>query len=285
MNNFFKLNCKHYSRLVQIIYKLCIKNSIFYKESCEIMNKKDYYVKSVIKSLNILNLFSNSRYELSVSEISKELGLAISTTYRLLGTIKYKNYIEQNPQNLKYKLGYAFLNKAFLVSNSEANIIKKSMPYLENLRNFTKESVSLAVLDGANIVSIAKADSYEVLRTDIILGKRFPAHKTALGKVLLAHLSSKKFNRLYNKDKFSADLDIFELRQCLEKVRIEGVAFNNEECTPGIRCMAAPIRGIDGEVSTAISISGPTMRFTLEKVDLWKRELVKVAREISFKSV
>jgi len=54
------------------------------------------------------------------------LDLGISTTYRLLGTLKYKNYIEQNPLNLKYKLGYEFLNKAFLVSNDEANIVKKN---------------------------------------------------------------------------------------------------------------------------------------------------------------
>jgi len=235
--------------------------------------------------LNILNLFSNSRREFSISEISKALDLGLSTTYRLLSTLKYKNYIEQNPQNLKYKLGYAFLNKAFLASHNEADIIKKSIPYLENLRDFTKESVSLAVLDGTNIVYITKIDSYELLRTNIEVGRKFPAYKTALGKVLLAHLSSKKFNRLYNIDKFSADLNVSELRQCLEKVKIEGFAVDNEECTPGIRCLAAPIVDATGEVSTAISISGPGIRFTLEKINLCKRELVKVAREISFKSV
>ena len=246
------------------------------------MGKKNYYIKSVIKTLNILNLFSESRRELSISEINKALDLGISTAHRLLSTLKYKNYIEQNPQNLKYKLGYEFLNKAFLVSNDELNIVKKSMPYLENLRDFTKESVSLAVLDGTNIIYIAKADSYELLRTNIEVGRKFPAHKTALGKVLLAHLSSKKFNRLYNIDKFYADLNVSELRQCLEKVKIEGFAVDNEGCTPGIRCMAAPIVDATGEVSTAISISGPGIRFTLEKIDLYKREIVKVARKISF---
>ncbi len=90
----------------------------------------------------------------------------------MLSTLKYKNYIEQSPLNLKYKLGYAFLNKAFLVSHNEADIIKKSMPHLENLRDFTKESVSLAVLDGANIVYIAKADSYELLRRILKLVKK-----------------------------------------------------------------------------------------------------------------
>jgi len=213
------------------------------------------------------------------------LDLGISTTYRLLGTLEYKNYVEQNPLNLKYKLGREFLNKVFLVSFRETNIIKKSMPYLENLRDLTKESVSLAVLDGVNIVYIAKADSYELLRTNIEIGKKMSAYKTALGRVLLAHLSSKKFNRLFNIDKFSANLNISELRQCLEKVKLGGFAVDNEECTPGIRCMAAPIVDATGEVSVAISISGPTIRFTLEKIDLWKREIVKAAREISFKSV
>jgi len=252
------------------------------------MAKKNYYIKSVIKSLNILNLFFESRQELSISEISKKLGLGISTTYRLISTLKYKNYIEQNPHNLKYKLGYAFLNKAFLVSNDEANIIKKSVPYLENLRDFTKESIILAVLDGGNIVYIAKADSYETLRTNIEIGKNLPAYKTALGKILLAYLSPEKFNRLFKltKDKnFVNDnykLNIPDLKQCLKKVKAEGIAFDNEEATPGIRCMAAPIADVNGEVSTAISISGPTVRFTLEKIDLWKRELVKVARKISF---
>ena len=251
------------------------------------VRKKDYYIKSVIKSLNILNLFSNSRYELSISEISKKLGLGISTTYRLLGTLKYKNYIERNPQNLKYKLGCEFLNKVFLVSNDESNIIKKSMPYLERLRDFTKESISLAVLDGANIVYIAKVDSYEVLRINIEVGKKFPAHKTALGKVLLANLSPTQFNRLFDKDKLIIsdpcfDLNISEFKQYLEEVKEEGIAFDDEEATPGIRCIAAPIRGIDGEVSTAISISGPKTRFSFKEINLWKKELVKIARKISF---
>ena len=255
------------------------------------MAKKNYYIKSVIKSLNILNLFFESRRELSISEISKKLGLGISTTYRLISTLKYKNYIEQNPYNLKYKLGCAFLNKAFLVSNNEANIIKKSVPYLENLRDFTKESMGLAVLDGSNIVYIAKADSYEVLRTNIEIGKKLPAYKTALGKILLAYLSPDKFNRLFKLPKDenfindNSELNIPDLKQCLKKVKAEGVAFDNEEATPGIMCMAAPIIGEDGEVSIAISISGPTIRFTLEKIDLWKRELIKAAREISFKIV
>jgi DNA-binding IclR family transcriptional regulator len=218
------------------------------------------------------------------------LDLGISTTYRLLGTLKYKNYIEQNPLNLKYKLGYEFLNKAFLVSNDEANIVKKSMPYLENLRDFTKESISLAVLNGRDIVYIAKADSYEVLRTNIEIGKKFPAYKTALGKMLLAYLSPEQFNRLFDKDKLLIsdpcfNLNISEFKQYLEKAREEGIAFDDEEATPGIRCIAAPIVDATGEVSTAISISGPTIRFTLEKIDLCKRELVKVARGISFKSV
>jgi len=250
-------------------------------------SKKNYYIKSVIKSLNILNLFSESRQELSLSEISKKLSLGISTTYRLISTLKYKNYIEQNPHNLKYKLGYEFLNKAFLVSNDELNILERSMPYLKNLRDFTRESVSLAVLDGINIVYIAKAESYETLRTNIEIGKKFSAHKTALGKMLLAHLSSKKINRLFNKDKLVIrdlcfDLNVSKFKQYLEKVKEEGIAFDDEEATPGIRCIAAPIKDKDGEVSTAISISGPTIRFTVEKIDLWKRELVKVARKISF---
>ena len=155
------------------------------------------------------------------------MDLGISTTYRLLGTLKYKNYIEQNPLNLKYKLGYEFLNKAFLVSNDEANIVKKSMPYLENLRDFTKESISLAVLNGRDIVYIAKADSYEVLRTNIEIGKKFPAYKTALGKMLLAYLSPEQFNRLFDKDKLLIsdpcfNLNISEFKQYLKKAREEG---------------------------------------------------------------
>jgi len=232
-------------------------------------------------------LFSELRQELSLSEISKELCLGISTTYRLLGTLKYKNYIEQNSLDSKYKLGYAFLNKAFLVSHNEADIIKKSMPYLENLRDFTKESISLAVLDGRDIVYIAKVDSYEVLRTNIEIGKKFPAYKTALGKVLLAHLSLKKFNRLFDKDKLVIsdpcfDLNISEFKQYLEKVKEEGIAFDDEEATSGIRCIAVPIRDIDGEVSTAISISGPKTRFSFKKINLWKKELIRTAKEISF---
>jgi len=80
-------------------------------------------------------------------------------------------------------------------------------------------------------------------------------------------------------------LNISKFKQYLEKLRAEGIFFGHEECTPGIRCMAAPIVDLNGEVSTAISISGPGIRFTLEKINLWKKELIKTAREIFFKSV
>lgn len=90
---------------------------------------------------------------------------------------------------------------------------------------------------------------------------------------MLAYLSPEQFNRLFSKDNFLvsapySNLDISEFKQYLEKVREEGIALDNEECVPGIRCMSAPIIDINSEVSTAISISGPTMRFTSEKIDL-----------------
>ena len=116
-----------------------------------------------------------------------------------------------------------------------------------------------------------------------------PAYNTALGRVLLAYLSPKQFNRLFSKDNLlisapCSNLNISEFKQYLEKVKGEGIALDNEECIPGIRCIAAPIVDVNGEISTAISISGPKTRFSFKKINLWKKELIRTAKEISFKN-
>jgi DNA-binding IclR family transcriptional regulator len=128
---------------------------------------------------------------------------------------------------------------------------------------------------------IERYESEMILRVDIHIGTRFPAHCTATGKMLLAALSDEELDlRLEHRKKLRKFTDksissLVALREALARARREGIARDFEECLVGVHCIAAPITGRGGEVVAAISISGPRERLTVEKMD----ELEPLLRE------
>lgn len=252
------------------------------------MENKDYRnekIKSIDKALDLLEFLSVNEQETSITEISKNLHLGLSTVHRILFTLKSRGYVIQNLITKKYRLGIRLFTLACAVQNTK-RLVEITKPYLRQLSQSTNETVNLAILEGKEVIYLAKAESSEVLTTNIKVGTMLPAHCTALGKVLLAPISDSEFESLYKRDEPLSSLtsksisSLDELKKKLKKVKKQGYAVDREEYKIGINCIGVPISGSYGTIA-AISITGPASRFTIDKMEKVKGQLMTISKEIS----
>lgn len=243
-------------------------------------------IKSVEKILILLELLSDNK-EMSITEIGKKLHMGLSTVYRMLTTLKYRGYVIQNQQTSKYTLAIKLFVLGCKVQRA-MNLVKLVTPSLQKLSQHTNESINFAILEGREAVCLSKIVSFEVLRTDIKIGARLPAHCTAVGKALLAFLSERKFTMLYGKETIKLHTptpnsisSVMELKKCLKKIKKNGYATDKEEFKIGINCLGVPILNNEGKSIAGISVTGPSSRFTLSEMKKLKDTLINISKDIS----
>lgn len=223
-----------------------------------------YVLKSVSRALETLKVFSLEQPELNLMEISQRLNLNPSTVFRLLATLKAKDFVEQNKDTRKYRLGVACLELGSVCLN-QGDIRREAMPILQRLRDDTKETVHLARLAGSDVVYLEKVDG--LLPVGVMgsrVGGRAPAHCTGLGKAMLAYQPESEIRKLYgesNLHRFTCNT-ITKLGKFLDElacVRERSYAIDNEEHELDVECVAVPIWDYQGVVA-AISVAGPVQR-------------------------
>ena len=252
----------------------------------EIQQFKKERIKSIDKALDLLEFLSVNEQEIGIAKISKTLNMGLSTVHRILTTLKSRGYIIQNQNTAKYRLGIKLFELGCEVQSTK-NLIKTIRPYLRSLSKVTNETANLAILEDKEVIYIDTIESAEILRTEIVQGTRTVAHCTALGKALLAFLSDSDFNQLYGSDESIISLtsrsisSLDELKKELKKVKEQGYALDIEEYKIGINCVGVPIFIRNGEAFAAISITGPASRFTIDKMEDAKNNLIMVCKEIS----
>ncbi|PAE23725.1 IclR family transcriptional regulator [Bacillus sp. 7894-2] len=247
--------------------------------------ERENMVKSVSRALDIITLISLKKNGLGVTEIANQIDINKSSVYRILSTLVQYGYIEQDTETGKYKLGYKFLEISSKLLES-IDLRAEARPFLQELENETNEVIHLVVYDQGEVVYIEKLEGNETLRMHSKVGKRAPMHCTSVGKAILAHLpSSIVFDILERKgmpvhtDKTITDKD--EFMKELGQVRQKGYALDLEENEYGITCVAVPIFDHLGKVIAAVSISGPTIRMTDDRLDALKSIMVKTGKDIS----
>ena len=247
---------------------------------------KNERIKSIYKVLDLLEFLSANEQETSITEISKKLNMGLSTVHRILTTLKSRGYIIQNKQTAKYRLGIKLFELGCTVQNTK-RLVEITKPYLKQLSQSTNETANLAILEGKEVIYLAKAESSEVLTTNIKVGTILPAHCTALGKVLLAFISDQELDILYKADEPLPSLtsksisSLEELKKNLKKVKEQGCAIDREEYNVGINCFAVPVINNEGIAIMAISITGPASRFTIDEMEKVKGKLMTISKEIS----
>jgi DNA-binding IclR family transcriptional regulator len=242
-------------------------------------------VKSVSRALDIITLVSIKKGGLGVTEIANQIDINKSSVYRILSTLVQYGYVEQDVETGKYKLGYKFLEISSKLLES-IDLRAEARMYLQELENETNEVIHLVVYDQGEVVYIEKLDGSETLRMHSKVGKRAPMHCTSVGKAILAHLpSSVVLDILERKglpmhtDKTITNKDDFLLE--LNTVRQKGYALDLEENENGITCIAVPIFDHMGNAIAAVSISGPTIRMTNERLEQLQSRMQNIGRQIS----
>lgn len=228
-------------------------------------------VQSLERALMILNTLSDYPGGIQIGRLSEQVGLSKSTTHRLLQTLSSMNYVVQDPETEKYKLGLQilFLSRNILNQN---NIVSTARPYLEKLSQDVNETVHLCIEDKGEITYIDKIESNQTIRMFSRVGNRAPMYCTAVGKVLLSGLNPGYFEELVPKIDFiprtpNTIASEEELREEIARIKERGYALDDIENEEGIRCIAAPIYNHEGKIVASFSISGPSNRVTRELID------------------
>lgn len=250
--------------------------------------KSEYIIQAVDHALDLLEQFHDDVDELGVTELSKRLKLHKNNVFRLLATLESRGYIEQNKVTENYRLGLKTLQlgQTFI---RQMGLLRQARPVLEWLVEQCNETSYVAILKDQHIVYLDVVETNMTVRVVPRVGARLPAYCTAAGKVQLACMSSEEIDAYYPVRELKAYTpntitDKGVLKAHLAAVAEQGVAIDNEELDQGVRCVAAPIRDYTRRVIGAVSISGPSMRFSEERIQKELIPLVKRAgEEISMK--
>lgn len=202
---------------------------------------------------------------ISLTELSADLDLNISTCHHLVSTLLSKNYLDQDPGSKRYHLGPKLLQLKN-IAIEQSDVYARALPILQELNRETTETVHLAVLRNDKLVTVAKLNSTNSVRVDRgMIGESEALHCTATGKAILAFLPESDQERLLRKPglrRYTARTitDPTVLGQELEKVRAQRYAMDLEEFEPGICCVGAPIQDYSGAVVASFSVSLPVFR-------------------------
>ena len=250
--------------------------------------KSEYLIQAVSHALDLLEQFHDEVDELGVTELSKRLKLHKNNVFRLLATLESRDYIEQNKVTENYRLGLKTLEmgQTFI---KQMGLLRQSKPVLESLVQECNETVYVAILKDFHIIYLDAEETTMTVRVVPRVGSRLPAYCTAAGKVQIAYMSDEELDHYMPQrelEKFTANTitDRETLKKQLRIIAEQGFAIDNEELDEGVRCVGAPIRDYTRRIIGAVSISGPSMRFSDDRILKELTPLViRAAEEISSK--
>ena len=247
------------------------------------------YSQSLERGLAILGCFTPKRPVLGIADIADELGMSRSTTHRYVITLVALGYLEQGASR-KYRLGLRVTDLGMSALNS-TGLREHAHPYLEELRQRSSYTTSLAVLDATDILYVDRVRSYRrgqsKIDLDLHTGSRLPAHATAMGKLLLANLPDPEQRELITEMKLTkhAPNTITSkkaLREELEEIHTAGFAVADQELALDLYTIAAPIRNDARDTVAAINLAAHATMITLEElIDALAPHLLTTADRIS----
>lgn len=230
------------------------------------MDRSSDFIQSLERGLAVIRTFGADRPTQTLTEASKAAGLSKATARRCLYTLVDLGYANFDGRlfSLRAKvleLGYSFLSGLALPDLARS--------HLEALSARVDESCSMAVLDGDEVVYVARIATRRIMSISIAVGSRFPAHLTSMGRVLMAAESQEWVDgylertelRPVTRHTISSSA---ELTKILRQVRTQGFALNDQELEDGVRSIAVPLRNSDGVVLAALNISTSALRRTLD---------------------
>jgi IclR family transcriptional regulator, acetate operon repressor len=248
-------------------------------------DSRDGGVQSVDRALTIIETLAEDDEGYRLSDLAIRTGLSTSTVHRLLATLENRRFVQFDRTKSKWHVGA----RAFTVGATFAhrrNFTAQAVPYLRKLRDLTRETANLAVVDDEFIVVLTRMESREIMRSLTKVGGRVAMVASGVGKAVLATYSDADVSaiirhhgmpRLTEKSIVRPG-DLFKE---LEKVRHQGFAIDDEEACMGLRCIAAVVYNDCSEPLAAISVSGMTSRLTDDRLPMLGQTVREVAAELT----
>jgi len=247
-------------------------------------SKFKYPIHSVENTFSLLEVLADNGLELGIAELCKKISLPKGTVHRLLGTLKNLGYIEQNPQNRKYRLTIKIFNLGAAVTDRVGLV--QIIPHMKKLSLKFNETVNLAILDRDEITYLYSVGSDNTLKLDLRIGSYQPAYCAAGGKILLAYLNEQELDGYLQRVKLKSYTPYTitskeYLKKDLKLIRERGYSFVNEEYMQGVSCVAVPLKDQQGKVCAGLSFSVPTVRMDKEKLPQLIDSLISIAKKIT----
>jgi DNA-binding IclR family transcriptional regulator len=238
----------------------------------------------VTKVLRILETLHSSPSGLQLKDVAQQTTINKSTAYRFLAHLENEGYVFRDASGA-YAIGVRLARLASGISY-QTTLRKIARPVLQQFWRVTGETVNLAVLDGREVLYLDVMESSHTFRLVSQVGVRRPVYCTALGKVMLAFIPEEEQQYFLEGIKFERFTphtikSVAQLRKELTVIRQKGYSLDNEEAYLGSRCIGAPIFDSSGKIVAAVSVSGPTMRVTRERVPAFASAAKNAATAIS----
>ncbi|TQN38087.1 IclR family transcriptional regulator [Blastococcus colisei] len=242
------------------------------------------FVQSLDRGLAVIRAFDAQHPVLNLSEVARATGLTRAAARRFLLTLVHLGYVRVEGREFSLRprvleLGYSYL--------SGLTLPEVSQPHLEALVSRVDESSSVSVLDGDDVVYVARVHTKRIMTVMITVGTRFPAYATSMGHVLLAGLPDAELADYLARAELApltsrTVTDPGALRARLGEVRAQGYAVVDEELEEGLRSAAAPVRNREGAVVAAVNLSVSANRTSLRRLeDEFVPPLLETAAQIS----
>jgi DNA-binding IclR family transcriptional regulator len=244
-------------------------------------------VPAVARALDVLELFLDDQETLSAPEIVARLKLPRTTAHELVTTLVARSWLAPVPGAPgRFRLGV----RSFQLGSAYAgrlDLAREGRVVAEEVAAACDETVHVAILDGTDVTYVAKVDSTHAVRMVSGVGRRLPAHCTAVGKMLLAGLSGEAFDARYRRDQPLPAMtphsvtSVAGLKRVLAGIREDGIASEYCESNPDVACVAAGVFDHTGEMVAAMSISVPTSRWSAERKERWAALVAEGAAALS----
>jgi IclR family pca regulon transcriptional regulator len=216
------------------------------------------FIEAIARGLDVIRTFKPGQPVMSLAAVAAVSGLPRPTVRRILLTLEQLGYVRQvETSGFELTPRVLDLGMSYVLS---CGLWEIARPHMQALVARTRESTSIAQLDGSDIVYVARVAVPKIVTLSVTIGTRFPAMPTSLGKVLLAALPLAEAERVLEEPSRSGITppwrpDAAERAAALREVRARGWALTDEQLAPGIRSVAVPLRDGDGKVIAAMNVN------------------------------
>jgi IclR family transcriptional regulator, acetate operon repressor len=246
---------------------------------------KDGGVQSVDRALLIIETLAEDDEGYRLTDLAVRTGLSPSTVHRLLATLEKRRFVQFDRGESTWHIGA----QSFTVGSTfvrRRNFVTQALPYLRKLRDQTRETANLAVVDDGAMVVLSRLESREIMRSVTKVGGRVPMAASGLGKALLATYSEQDVFAIIQRDGMprltsKSIVRAGELCKSLHDIRRQGYSVDDEEALIGLRCVSAVVYDDCSEPLAAISVSGKASRVPNDRLPILGRLVQEVAAELT----